>query len=87
MKSNPWANTDCLRADCPLCRARREGDETVKGSCRTRSITYSSTCTLCRTQGRTTQYIGESGRSIYERAKEHLRQATYSNTKSHIREN
>ncbi len=80
MKSNPWAKADCLRPDCPLCGARREGDESVKGSCKTRSVTYSSTCTLCEEMGKTTQYIGESGTSIYERAKEHIRQATYKNT-------
>ena len=86
MKSNPWAKADCLRPDCPLCGARREGDENVKGSCKTRSITYSSTCTICKEMGKTTQYIGESGRSVYERAKEHIKQATHKNTKSHIRE-
>ena len=58
----------------------------IKGSCKTKSITYTSTCTVCTGLGRTTQYIGESGRSIFERSREHLRQAKTKNTKSHIRE-
>lgn len=53
VKSNPWSTDDCERADCPLCTARREGDEKVKGSCKTESITYTSTCTLCAKVGHT----------------------------------
>lgn len=86
VKSNPWAKEDCLRTNCPLCMARRDGDEEVKGNCKTKSVTYTSTCTLCTKEGKTTQYIGESGRSIFERSREHIRQATTKNCKSHIRE-
>ena len=86
VKSNPWAKEDCRRADCPLCQARREGDEELKGSCKTKSITYTSSCTLCKQMGHKTEYIGESGRSLYERSKEHVRQSLTSYSKSHIRD-
>ena len=86
VKSNPWAKEDCKRADCPLCQARREGDDEAKGSCKAKSITYTSTCTLCREMGHKTEYIGESGRSLYERSREHVRQSMTSQSKSHIRE-
>ena len=86
MRSNPRAKEDCRRPDCTLCGARREGDEKVQGNCKRRLITYTSTCTLFRDMGNTTQYISKSGRSLFERSKEHLKQAQYKNTKSHIRE-
>ena len=86
MQSNPWAREDCNRQDCLLCLARREGDDQVRGNCKTKSVTYSSTCTLCKREGRETQYIGESGRSLYERSKEHYRQALSKSQNSHIRE-
>ena len=82
--TNPWGPSDCGRLDCITCN---QGDE-VKQDCKRRNILYESTCTVCRVDGGDKEedkkmkifqedgkglYIGESSRSIYERAKEHLR--------------
>jgi len=43
------------------------------GKCQQESITYFITCVGCAEVGVTTQYYGESGRSGYQRALEHLK--------------
>lgn len=86
MWGNPWKEEDCLRKDCTLCEARRQGDETVSGSCKSKSITYQTICKLCKDQGKETIYVGGSGRSIFERGKEHVKNSLSQKAKSHIRE-
>ena len=85
---------ECGRGDCPTCP---QGiDPPV--DCFARSIMYQSTCTLCHTNGDVKSkpdpisckmggggtYTGETSRSLYERVKEHLRDAKDLQKDSHI---
>ena len=78
--TNPWGTQDCERLDCVTCH---QGDE-KRINCRKRNIPYESVCTICEEVKKHGQdgksnsmqdgrgvYVGESSRSIYERAKEH----------------
>ena len=76
--TNPWGPQDCLREDCTTCNQMDE----KRIDCRKRNILYESECALCKTakdagdEGMLKRgvgvYVGESSRSIYERAKEHV---------------
>ena len=57
----------CPTAACRVCLTAEEG-ETV---CRSRNLVYSNVCLTCKEQGVDTMYIGETGRSVGERALEH----------------
>ena len=74
--TNPWSGVDCSRSDCYSCR---QGDEKIQ-NCKQRNILYESYCTICNPEGlkdgkdgfrASGVYVGESARSLYERAKEH----------------
>ena len=79
--TNPWGPQDCSRRDCVTCN---QGDER-RIDCRKRNILYESECFMCseaRKAGKDIErqdmkdgkgvYVGESSRSIYERAREHM---------------
>ena len=61
---------DQIVTDC------RQGDEKLQ-DCKQRNILYESYCTVCNPEGlkqgyqASGVYVGESARSLYERAKEH----------------
>ena len=60
----------CHRADCVVCEKH-----TKKGSsrCRRKSVVYTSCCQVCLESGSDAgTYVGETGRSLFERSKEHL---------------
>ena len=78
--TNPWAAQECGRLNC---YTRTQGDENLE-DCKARNILYESKCTLCNPEdvkkknessrklgGVQGVYVGESARSIYERAGEH----------------
>ena len=77
--TNPWAGQGCGRSNCYTCT---QGDEKLE-DCKARNILYESKCTLCNPEdvkkkessrklgGVQGVYVGESARSIYERAVEH----------------
>ena len=72
--TNPWGPQACGRADCVTCH---QGDER-RIDCKKRNILYESECTVCMENDKDGVekdgkgvYVGESSRSIYERAKEH----------------
>ena len=72
----------CHRADCHVCVSYKG-----KGSsrCKRKSIVYKSVCTVCLSNGsKEGVYIGESGRSLYERSLEHMADALNLKEKSHI---
>jgi len=53
--------------------------------CKMKSVVYESRCSLCKEQGSNAgTYIGETGRSLYERSREHLEDAFERKPVSHI---
>ena len=77
--TNPWSGRDCGRQSCYTCA---QGGESLE-DCKRRNILYESFCTTCnpdlqeksfrkkKLNDVTGVYVGESGRSIFERAGEH----------------
>ena len=67
-----WSGAQCNLTDCLPCK-----NEDQRVSCRTRNITYKTSCTICKDEGRITQYIGESSNSLKyywnPEAKSHMR--------------
>ena len=51
-----------------------------------RNVTYVTTCKICLREGKYTKYFGESSRTCWERAEEHVRELKNSNEKSHMLE-
>ena len=84
IKKDPWSEMPCGRHMCTACRNLESKPK--PGSCRTRSVVYSSYCIPCKQEGAKTHYIGESARSTYERGLEHLGDATSSTQRSHMRD-
>ena len=66
-RSNPFGWRSCGRTDCPTCIRG------IKINCRTRGCVYQIECLDCQ-QTTTKQYCGQTGRSVYERMKEHFKQ-------------
>ena len=63
-KSNPFERTKCRKEDCVTCRKNIDVD------CRRRGVVYEIEC---KEDGCGRKYIGQTGRTIYERMKEHVR--------------
>ena len=66
-KANPWAGEKCTRSDCMICNTGEKN-----GDCRRRNVCYQTWCQICKEKGRDTMYLGETGRTGYERAREHV---------------
>ena len=47
---------------------------------------YSTTCLICKERGLMAVYIGESARSSYERGCEHQADASFTKSRSHMRD-
>ena len=61
-RSDPYGKRKCGRMDCPVCEYGRPGE------CRTRGCVYQW---KCKEDGKI--YRGQTGRSVYERTKEEIR--------------
>ena len=68
-KADPWG-LECEDICCPVCKEEKE-----RKICDLRNIVYASTCLICKDEGRQTLYIGETSRTLKERAEEHIRAA------------
>ena len=79
MKSDPWDKEECGRPECNTCLQDPKG-----GTCSRQGILYKTTCLRCKSEGRSTNYIGESGRSMQERYGEHLQDAQTQSSSSHM---
>ena len=92
--TNPWGPQDCGRDDCVLCQQPNE----KRINCRKRNILYESECLLCKEDKKVVKagkdmervqmdgkgvYVGESSRSLYERAKEHVADRINNREESH----
>ena len=76
---NPWAGSHCQREKCMVCNQEGGG-----GECKRRSVVYMTTCTTCKKKGEGGEegnekvrekggasYIGETGKSGFERGINH----------------
>ena len=94
---NLWRGEACGRSKCKPCAQPEEKKE----SCKTRNIVYESECTLCNEPGSRKQsdkkslkeskeqpnlYVGESARSLCERAGEHWEGALGGKEENHMLE-
>ena len=61
-RSNPFEKRKCGRDDCVVCEYGKPGE------CRNRGCSYQL---MCKADGR--KYRGQTGRSVYERVKEEIR--------------
>ena len=93
--SNPWAGGNCGRTGCVTCG---QGGERLP-DCFKRSILYESACVTCNPGGEMPEdkngglvdkrlepsiYVGETSRSIFERAAEHWKDARGQHEDSHM---
>ena len=94
---NLWSGQPCGRANCRPCQQK----DAKKEPCTMRNIVYESECGKCNPEGSrkssdkedlqerrdvASLYVGESGRSLHERAGEHWRDAELMKEESHMRE-
>ena len=90
--TNPWGQGDCSRPGCYTCS--QEGEKKV--NCKERNIIHESACILCNGdrfekkskwesfQEMTAVYVGETSRSIFERAEDHWRDVQSEKIESHM---
>ena len=90
--TNVWGGMKCERGDCTTCNQECED----LPDCTRRSVVYESICARCNPEvkgtgplrtpkeGTPSIYVGESSRSLYERAGEHWSSYQKRNTDSHI---
>merc|ERR1711888_178145 len=71
LKYDPWSKLECQDQFCNSCK----GEEGRKGACGRRGQVYENICLICKGQGRSTRYVGETARTCRERNKEHQRDA------------
>lgn len=76
-RSNPYGWRHCGRHDCPTC------NRDIHINCRTRGVVYEIECKVCK-DTITKQYTGQTGRSVYERMKEHFREWEAKSGDSHL---
>ena len=76
-----FSDGQCHRIDCVVCDLHKG-----KGSskCKKKSVVYESKCLACPASNNRSTYIGETGRSLYERSQEHLDDAENKRKCSHI---
>ena len=74
-------NLTCSRERCLTCT---NPPEKGPSRCRVRSVTYENQCLICKRQGISTKYFGETSRTSYERQLEHIDDAKEGAPHSHI---
>ena len=81
-RGDPWEKTHCQRDQCTTC-APSWGKV---GDCRKKNVVYEDVCLTCKDADKSSRYIGESSRTMYERGLEHVSDVKNLGTVSHIRE-
>ena len=92
---DPWSGVECGRGSCRTCAQPGERKE----PCMRRNIVYESECSTCNPPGTRKEadkeglaerkgfpnlYVGESARSVAERASEHWRDVESAKEESHM---
>ena len=92
---NLWAGTECGRVECQTCK--QDGEK--KEPCSTRNVVYESECGVCNPAGSRrladkdglaekrdipSLYVGETARSVMERAAEHWADGLAGKDESHM---
>ena len=92
--TNPWAGGHCTRVECVTCNQNAE----EKPACTKPNLVYENICVKCNpdavkkgelkdiNKDVPSMYLGETARSIQERAKEHWESWKSRNSDSHIYE-
>ena len=90
--TNPWAGSHCTRSDCTTCNQDMED----KPDCTKRNLVYENICADCNPEAKKkgelkmvnnevpSVYVGETARSLKERAKEHWEAFKSQDKDSHI---
>ena len=78
-KADPWGGPPWPRANCKVCEYNKE--EVI---CRSTNLVYANVCLICKDKGGDRRYIGETGRSLGQRAGEHWDQCVARDEGSHI---
>ena len=94
--NNPWKGQECGRSECITCSQ----DEEQKLDCRKRSVIYENICSICNpkegkkkketwedladTRDEPSIYVGESARSLSERAMNHHKDLATKLDESHM---
>ena len=78
-KSDPLGGIECWDLDCVVCQ-----EETERQICRKKNVVYTSTCLKCKEKGETWVYVGETSRSLAERAGEHRQDLKDEKEHSHM---
>ena len=79
--ADPLGGLDCDDDACPICS--EEGGRPI---CMVKNAIYTNTCKECLKEGRQTKYVGETSRTVIERAKEHARDRLDYKKSSHMRD-
>ena len=66
--NNPFKRQTCHRDKCPF----KATGQDCKDTCYKSGIIYTATCSLCHEDTSQAVYVGESSRSIFTRANQHL---------------
>jgi hypothetical protein len=90
--TNPWGQRDCERQDCYTCG--QGGEDAI--DCKVRNVLYESACVVCNGDKFEKKskwdsfkemvgvYVGETSRSIFERAGEHWQDVKAGKVESHM---
>ena len=79
--SNPWKDVPCGHPQCSTCLL---GESKIPGTCSIRSVVYQNCCIASTSKGEKARYVGETGRTMLERSKEHQLDALNATKQSHI---
>ena len=65
IRKTPWLNDHCWRINYAPCH-------TKPGNCKSPNVTYKIECQECKANEVKATYIGESSRTFFDRAKDHI---------------
>ena len=96
---DPWSGQNCTRIKCWLCATKLKTGKNLRQECNKRNLVYETYCMSCEerdgkqrgeegeneeNQTKLYKYLGETCRSVWERAGEHLADLKSLNPTSHL---